>query len=159
MLKTILSILLAIVAIAALTGFALGIYSQRLTGGGLVNGKLKPCPESPNCVCSENQNHRAEYQIDALRFSQSESSRAWAALLQAIRQSGGDFIESSDTYVHATYSTRIFRFVDDLEARLDTENSLIHLRSASRVGHSDLGANLKRIEAIRKAYQETLDHS
>jgi len=48
----------------------------------------------------------------------------------------------------------LFGFVDDLEIRIDAEVSVIHLRSASRVGKSDLGANRKRVEMIKKSYRE-----
>jgi uncharacterized protein (DUF1499 family) len=49
----------------------------------------------------------------------------------------------------------IFRFVDDVEFWIDAKNQVIHFRSASRVGHSDLGANRARMESIRKAFGET----
>ena len=46
----------------------------------------------------------------------------------------------------------MFRFVDDLECRLDAENRVIHVRSASRVGYSDLGVNRKRVERLRARF-------
>ncbi|MDX8387889.1 MAG: DUF1499 domain-containing protein, partial [Ghiorsea sp.] len=54
-------------------------------------------------------------------------------------------------YIHATFSTSIFRYVDDVELRFDANTGVTHIRSASRMGRSDFGANRKRIEAIQEA--------
>jgi uncharacterized protein (DUF1499 family) len=55
----------------------------------------------------------------------------------------------SDTYLHVEFRSLVFRFVDDVEFLADDDAKVIHVRSASRVGHSDLGANRRRIETIR----------
>ena len=52
-------------------------------------------------------------------------------------------------YLYAEYSSALFGFVDDVEFYFPPETHIIHVRSASRLGHSDLGVNRKRIEAIR----------
>jgi uncharacterized protein (DUF1499 family) len=54
--------------------------------------------------------------------------------------------------LEATETSRIFRFVDDISVRLraDGETTVIDVRSKSRVGRGDMGANAKRIEAFRK---------
>ena len=63
---------------------------------------------------------------------------------------GARLVSATDTYLHARVSTRWLRFVDDLELLLDPEAGLIHVRSASRVGHWDLGANRRRVERLRR---------
>lgn len=55
-------------------------------------------------------------------------------------------------YLHAVFTSRIFRFKDDLELRMDRENRIIHLRSASRTGYSDFGVNRKRAEQFRNFF-------
>ena len=60
-------------------------------------------------------------------------------------------VEKSDTYIHVEARSRIFRFVDDVDFVLDVRESVIHVRSASRVGHGDLGVNRRRVEQIRSA--------
>ncbi|MDQ6965890.1 MAG: DUF1499 domain-containing protein, partial [Mariprofundaceae bacterium] len=55
-----------------------------------------------------------------------------------------------DDYLHATFTSRLFRFVDDVELHRDAASGVVHIRSASRVGHSDFGVNRKRVEVIRK---------
>ena len=52
----------------------------------------------------------------------------------------------------ATFRTRFWRFVDDVELRLDEKGGVIHVRSASRVGKGDMGMNRKRVEELRKIF-------
>ena len=63
------------------------------------------------------------------------------------------FKNRKDDYLAVTFTSSIFRFVDDLEIRIDTDQQLIHLRSASRVGRSDGGVNRKRLERLKMAFQ------
>jgi uncharacterized protein (DUF1499 family) len=55
-----------------------------------------------------------------------------------------------DNYLHVEFQTAFFRFVDDVEFLIDTEEQVIHFRSASRVGYSDMGVNRRRMERIRQ---------
>ena len=59
-------------------------------------------------------------------------------------------IDSRGDYLYAEFSTPLMGFVDDVEFYCD--GKVIHVRSASRLGYSDLGVNCKRIEAIREAF-------
>ena len=68
----------------------------------------------------------------------------------AITSTGGIITREQPYYISATYTSSIFRFVDDVEIR-DSQDGLIHIRSASRVGYSDRGVNKKRVEAIHAA--------
>jgi len=60
-----------------------------------------------------------------------------------------EIVQEDNGYVRAVLTSRLFRFRDDLE--LDVQAGCVHVRSASRVGYSDLGANRKRVEALRTA--------
>jgi uncharacterized protein (DUF1499 family) len=60
--------------------------------------------------------------------------------------------EESETYIHVVAVTPLMRYRDDVEFFFDEDASLIHFRSASRVGYSDKGLNRQRYEAIAKAY-------
>jgi uncharacterized protein (DUF1499 family) len=61
-------------------------------------------------------------------------------------------VSSSEDYIHAEFRSKLFRFVDDVEFYFDAPRKLIDFRSASRVGHSDLGVNRKRMEEIREKF-------
>jgi len=68
----------------------------------------------------------------------------------AILATGGTITSETNSYLSATYMSKIFKFIDDVEIRHEKEN-IWHIRSASRVGYSDRGVNRKRVEAIRAA--------
>ena len=123
----------------------LSILSRYKTHHGLINGKLAQCPSTPNCICSEqysNQNFKP------LRINLNHAPSEWRKLKATVIQCGGEILQDDGNYMWATFVTPIFRFVDDFEARLDTVQACIHMRSASRVGSYDFGTNLERINSI-----------
>ena len=75
-----------------------------------------------------------------------------SAIAQIISDLGGKIAIQNDHYIAATFTSLVFRFVDDFEVRLDTEQRLIHFRSASRVGTSDFGVNRKRVAAVKQIF-------
>ena len=115
------------------------------------DGRLSPCPASPNCVCS--QDDEVIHQIEPLRFV-GAPREAWQRLATVLTQLPRTRIVTTDsTYLHVEFTTPLLRFVDDVEFLLDETAAVIHVRSASRVGHSDLGANRTRIESIRRLFE------
>ena len=63
-------------------------------------------------------------------------------------------VTADERYIHAEFSSGLFRFVDDVEFLIDPDTKTIHFRSASRVGRSDLGVNRKRMEEIRQRFDQ-----
>lgn len=121
----------------------LGLVSCATAGGPyLADGRLRPCPGSPNCVCSEQPGTG----IEPLVMGQ---DAGWSRLVQAITALGGTVEQEADGYVHATFRSWFFGFVDDLECRRD--GHLIHIRSAARSGWWDMGVNHRRVERLRAA--------
>jgi uncharacterized protein (DUF1499 family) len=118
---------------------------------GVKNGRLAPCPDTPNCVSSQTEEPRSA--VAAIPFTGS-AEMAMARLCCALRECPRTkIITARDQYIHAESRSRVFRFVDDLELSVDRTESVIHLRSASRVGYSDFGVNRKRVEGIRLAFE------
>lgn len=109
---------------------------------GTEKGRLAPCPETPNCVVSESGTDSA-HAVEPLPGTN------WQHLRTAVTQAGGVIVQDNGHYLHAVFTSSLFRFVDDVEARLDEAAGVIHIRSASRVGHSDFGANRRRVAKIR----------
>lgn len=132
-----------------LAGTLLSLASRQGTPAGLVKGRLHPCPETPNCVCSEYPQERGF--VEPLQF-EGDATNAWEEAKKALIESGGEVSREENAYLAATFKTTLFRFVDDVELRLDREAGVIHIRSASRVGRSDLGANRKRVAVIRSRF-------
>jgi uncharacterized protein (DUF1499 family) len=113
---------------------------------------LPPCPGSPNCVASQAAD--GEHFIAPFKVK-GKPEDAFAALKTALAgQSRTVITEASDDTVHAEATSLIFRFVDDVDAILDKDTGLIHIRSASRVGYSDFGVNRRRVERLRTTLQQ-----
>jgi uncharacterized protein (DUF1499 family) len=143
---------LLIVVLVPSVFLALKSLTARTPRTGLAEAKLRPCPDSPNCVVSEHAMPASR--IDPLSFKGSPGG-AWTALRSAVEQAGGVIREDRDGYLWAIFTSRIFRFVDDVEFRMDAARGVIHARSASRAGYSDFGVNRKRVEKLRDAFEET----
>jgi uncharacterized protein (DUF1499 family) len=124
----------------------LGIWSQKGEASGLQDGKLREPDHKPNNVCSE-AGAQPERAIEPLKAK-------FADVADAIEATGGTITARSDDYISATYMSRIFKFVDDVEIRRDGD--VTQIRSASRVGYSDRGANRKRVEMIRAHLQSSM---
>lgn len=139
----------ALVAVVAL--FLLGIRSNSGAAPGLVEGRLQRCPDTPNCVSSEFVAD-AEHSIEPLVYSADQAAQVLPRLKTIIAEMGGNIHEEKTDYLAATFTSSIFRFVDDLEIRIDAGQNRVHLRSASRVGRSDLGANRKRVERLKSSF-------
>ncbi|HLP89310.1 MAG TPA: DUF1499 domain-containing protein [Nostocaceae cyanobacterium] len=117
---------------------------------GVKNGRLAPCPPSPNCVCSQSLDPL--HQIAPFTFT-STPTEAFSRLKSIIQSlSRTKIIEETADYLYVEFKSGLMGFVDDVEFYLDDNNKLIHLRSASRLGYSDLGVNRQRIETIRSRF-------
>jgi uncharacterized protein (DUF1499 family) len=118
---------------------------------GVTNGKLADLPQSPNAVSS--QTSQSAKQVEALPLKGS-AVETKAAIIDCLAKMGGNKIaEQADDYISAVFTTRLFRFKDDVEFYIDADEGQVHFRSASRVGYSDMGANRKRYQAFKELYQ------
>ncbi len=144
-----LYIVIAVLLLFLATGMTLSWISHAGEPPGLLAGHLRACPATPNCVCSEYSPGAAF--IEPL-YTGAESATAWRRAQSVVSEMGGKISRLEKTYLAATFASPFFRVVDDVELRLDTTAGVIHIRSASRVGYSDLGANRKRVELLRALF-------
>jgi len=131
----------------------LGHGSKSGQAPGLISGALAPCPDKPNCVCSEFGEAAAHY-IAPLDYASAPPEQAWGDILQVIEELGGEVVVANDEYIAATFASSLFGFIDDVECRLEPSRKRIQIRSASRVGHSDLGVNRKRVETMTRSFEQ-----
>ncbi|RBP85699.1 DUF1499 domain-containing protein [Marinomonas rhizomae] len=123
---------------------------------GVTNGKLAACPSSPNCVSSQvevNDKHFIEPIV--VKGSSADAHDKVVAVLESSKRT--KVVVNEADYIHAEFTSAVFRFVDDVELLFSQERDgevVVNIRSASRVGHSDFGVNRKRMEAIRSKLQE-----
>ncbi len=125
-------------------------FSGRRPGDlGVRDGRLKPCPGKPNCVCSQAEGGYAAIAPLTLQGDAEAAMQALAEIVAA--ETGATIIEQQGDYLRAEFRTALMGFVDDVEFWCDRDAGCIHLRSASRLGYSDMGVNRKRIERLRAA--------
>ncbi len=117
---------------------------------GLRFNQLQDCPGSPNCVSTTTE--QEDKLMDALPFkgSLADTKQALKATIEATERT--KIIKESLVYIHAEFQTKSGIFTDDVEFLLDQNSKKVHFKSASRVGHSDLGANRKRMEKFKMDY-------
>ncbi len=151
----------ATLVLAPLAGLAMfSASSQRPKTLGVTKGRLAPCPDSPNCVSSQAV-HESQ-RVEPLKFAPAAGESNAGVSPQMIERLAaivGTFpratvVRQTDDYLHAEFTSALFRFVDDVEFYFDRDTNQLHVRSASRVGRSDLGANRRRVEAIRAALRK-----
>ncbi len=118
---------------------------KRPTDLGVTAGQLKAPSKKPNSVSSQASGGYAK--IEPLACG-ADPAATWDKL-KALVADEASIIKSSDDYLYAEYTSPLMGYVDDVEFLLQAEQGIIHLRSASRLGYSDMGANRKRIESLR----------
>ena len=132
------------------TAFLLAKFSQAAPYRPQAQSRLRKCPDSPNCVSSENND------IAPIAIGGKSPEAVWAKLQQTITEQGGRLMEVQPHYLWATFKTPVFGFIDDVEARMDLTDNVIHLRSASRVGYYDFDTNRKRLLNLKAKLQAYL---
>jgi uncharacterized protein (DUF1499 family) len=152
--RYILRFVIGIGAIAAIATAVMAILARVVKAPanlGVNNGRLAPCPNSPNCVSTQSQDPR--HQIDPIPFTTSVAE-ARTTLLQIIRSMERTRVIVNDpTYIRAEFRTKGIGYVDDVELYLDQEAGVIHFRSSARLPYWDWGFNRKRMEQIRAAFE------
>jgi uncharacterized protein (DUF1499 family) len=134
--------------------FCLSLLSAAACAGtapllGVHDGRLAPCPSSPNCVSSRSAD--ARHRIEPLLLV-GDVDAGWAALWEHVAGLPRTrVIEHRPLYLRAECRSALFGFVDDLELLLEPETARVQVRSASRTGHGDLGVNRRRVEDLRRA--------
>ena len=135
--------------------FAVPLFWFGCAGGrrpplGVQNGRLRPCPSSPNCVSTQSDDPARRMEALSWRGAKADAKRRLLEVIASMPRAR--VVSDEGDYIHAEFRSRLFRFVDDVEFLFDDAKEVIHFRSASRVGHSDLGVNRKRMERIAKAF-------
>lgn len=152
--KWLVVVILVLVLIVFIKFYLLGKESHKMTPNtGITNNALQSCGTKPNCASSNHIN--PEFRVEQLTYTTSKKD-AIKQLKSIGEELGGSLQLEEENYLHFEFTSSIFKFTDDVEAYFPDEESSIQLKSASRVGHSDLGANKKRLLKIIEAFQNNL---
>lgn len=154
--KWLLYVGLGTVAVVVLGTIALMIWARRAprpeTLGLTTDGQLAPLPDSPNAVSTQADD--TDPLIGPLVY-RADTDTTRAELVELLRSMPRVtiVIEEPD-YIHAEFRTKVIGYIDDVEFAFDDEARVVHYRSASRLGHSDLGANGKRMARVRELWNQ-----
>ena len=119
---------------------------------GITDGQFTPVSSKPNNVSSQAQDPKKK--VDTWPFK-SDASETITSIKQAISSYGsGEIMSESDNYVYVVFTTSLMRYKDDVEFFLDEANQVVHFRSSSRAGYSDLGLNRKRYNELKALYSK-----
>jgi len=125
----------------------LGCSAPMPEGLGVHEGSLAPCPDTPNCVHTGLRHPEGTLPLLLVEdLDETELIDRVHAVIEATPRLS--VVTRADRYLHAEERSRLLRFVDDVELLLTDDRELI-VRSASRLGTSDLGVNSRRVERLR----------
>jgi uncharacterized protein (DUF1499 family) len=154
-----LLLVLALLAAGALAGAAAHtaltpgdtmFAGKRPTDLGYESGRLAPCKRTPNCVSSQADPKDAQHYIAPIALKGNAAGDAIAAVKKAVESMPRTTVVKVEPgYLYAEFKSRLMGFVDDVEFLQDPAKGVVHVRSASRLGRSDLGVNRDRVERLR----------
>ena len=127
----------------------LSCTGKRPVNIGASDSGLAPCPASPNCVSSDASDSSHSIPPLQLDVPPDEGWKTARELVASLPRT--HIVQEASGYLHAECQSALFGFVDDLELHLRPAESIIAIRSTSRLGYSDLGVNRRRVEALRQA--------
>ena len=116
---------------------------------GLHDGHLTNCPSSPNCVVSQNGDKDHAIAPIPYHVDLATAKETLLKVLSVVPRT--TIVEQADNYIRVESESRILGFIDDAEFYFPAGEQVIQIRSASRLGESDLGVNRRRLEQIRLA--------
>jgi uncharacterized protein (DUF1499 family) len=145
-----MKLFLSTIGVLIVMGLLTGCAGKPPQTRGVKDGNLLACPDKPNCV-STAEGPPARY-VKPLIYS-GKREEAIAAMVKIVQEMNNTAIrEEDDGYLWVECSSTVFGFVDDLEIYFPPEKPVVFIRSASRVGYSDLGVNRRRVEKIRERF-------
>ena len=124
---------------------------------GVRGGRLKPPAQTPNSVSSQaslypDHPQRFNAGVPPIAYT-GDAQQAMARLTVLLEKTPGCVLVTREPgYLYTQWTTRRLKFTDDVEFLLDPVASVIHVRSASRLGSNDLGVNRLRVEALRARF-------
>ncbi len=121
-------------------------------GSGEAPDSLPPCPDSPNCVSSQSSD-KAHF-IEPLHYTGNLADARQKLIIVLENTKRVQLVKVETDYIHAEFRTAILRFVDDVEFLFPPGKNIIHVKSASRSGYHDFGANRRRVERIRSTLEK-----
>jgi uncharacterized protein (DUF1499 family) len=132
--------------------FFMARQSKSITNSGLINEQLQACPDGPRCVNSLATNEMHSIAAFEVPQGMPDPVGTMTAIINNFPRT--EIIVQNESYLHAAFSSAVFGFVDDLEVLKDGD--YLQVRSVSRVGRGDMGANRKRVDALHESWRQAI---
>jgi uncharacterized protein (DUF1499 family) len=129
-----------------------GCSGKRPANLGVQGGRLASCPSSSNCVSSQSRDQEHAVKPLVYTTSATEAHDDLRKILLGMKRV--EIRTDTGAYIHAEFSSAVWRFVDDVEFYFDDAAKTIQVRSASRLGSYDFGVNRERVESIRALWEK-----
>ncbi len=148
-------VLVVVLLLAAQFGLLSGKQPNNI---GVTSERLKPPSKTRNSVSSQAHLYTDHVQmqyasIEPLPFKNNNAANSMQVLISVLKNTPGvTIVDAKPDYIYAHAKTKVLKFVDDVEFWVNPAKGVIDVRSASRLGREDFGANRVRVEAIRSAY-------
>jgi uncharacterized protein (DUF1499 family) len=117
---------------------------------GMTDGRLEPCPSSPNCVSTQSTDQKHAMPAIAYDTTPEEAKARLVRVLRSMKRI--TFVTDTPNYLHVQFRSRVFRFVDDVEFYIDPDAKIIHFRAAAQKGYFDFGVNRRRMRTIAQVF-------
>ncbi len=160
-LPVILIVLLLAIFVAGQIGLLKGTAPDDL---GIRDGKLKPPSNTENSVTSQaalypDNPQRTYADIEPIALINGDGAATMAKIIDVIEGlERTEVVKKEPNYIHAQFTSRGLQFVDDAEFWFDTEQNVVQVRSAARLGRKDFGMNRQHIEAVRSALAPSVEN-
>jgi uncharacterized protein (DUF1499 family) len=124
--------------------------SNKLPEGlGITDGELMSCPSSPNCVSTQASPEDLEHYAEPIVYTGDRMKTQLSIESFMLGKGNAHLVSSTLGYVHFEVKSPLVGYIDDVEFYLPAADSVVHVRSASRVGYSDFGVNRERVRQIK----------
>ncbi|MCZ2720576.1 DUF1499 domain-containing protein [Marinomonas sp. 15G1-11] len=137
--------------------FYININNDRPENLGITDGLLMPCPTSPNCISSQAEVSDEVHYVEPIIYKQSYLEMQLLLEKYFLDQGNARIVSSELGYFYVEIKSSFFGFVDDVELYWPEADSVLHIRSASRVGYSDMDVNRDRVLKMKEfisSYQQ-----
>ena len=142
--------IIALIVVLFAGFFIYAAISNKLPEGlGVTDGALMPCPSSPNCVSTQASSDDTEHYAEPIVYTGDRMKTQLAIESFILSNGNAHLVTSTLGYVHFEIKSPLIGYIDDVEFYLPAADSVVHIRSASRVGYADFGVNRERVRQIQ----------
>ncbi|PKM57420.1 MAG: DUF1499 domain-containing protein [Firmicutes bacterium HGW-Firmicutes-3] len=143
---------IAIIVVVMVSGVFITMFTanNKAPKLGVVEGRLTDMPQSPNAVSSQTTDE--DKKVEPFPYKETLKLTKDGIKLAVKAYGNAEIVEEKADYLRLVFTTGLMRYKDDIEFYFDDQNKVVHFRSASRMGYSDMGKNRERYNVLYDYY-------